>query len=218
MFAPDEQTLEAWMKPPRDAFEFWISFFPTAPLFGVEWRFGQMVDLSGKSPAKADAPIKVKKTAPEPAKKAAPVAHERVEPRAAPVAEAKPAPVVEAKPAPVAAPKAAPVKAVTPANTEKKPTAKPAETAESATVADEAVLAKPKGLLAKAPADADDLKLIKGVGPGLEKQLNALGIYRFNQLAKFKEADLAWVDDSLSSFKGRCFRDDWVGQAKTLMA
>ena len=40
----DAAQVDLWAKPSRDAFEFWISFFPTAPLFGVEWRFGQMVD------------------------------------------------------------------------------------------------------------------------------------------------------------------------------
>jgi hypothetical protein len=35
---------DAWARPGKDAFEFWVSFFPTAPLFGVEWRFAGMVD------------------------------------------------------------------------------------------------------------------------------------------------------------------------------
>lgn len=44
-----------------------------------------------------------------------------------------------------------------------------------------------------APADADDLKKIKGIGPIIEKRLNLAGIYKFEQLAdltldEFEEA------------------------------
>jgi NADH-quinone oxidoreductase subunit E len=76
---------------------------------------------------------------------------------------------------------------------------------------------KPANLYAEAPSDADDLKLIKGIGPGLESQLNAIGVYRFDQIAELSEANLVWINENLTSFKGRCFRDDWVGQAKELM-
>ncbi len=62
---------------------------------------------------------------------------------------------------------------------------------------------------------ADDLKLISGVGPVLEKKLNALGITQYAQVAAFKKADIVRVDDALS-FKGRIERDEWVKQAKAL--
>lgn len=62
---------------------------------------------------------------------------------------------------------------------------------------------------------ADDLKLISGVGPVLEGKLNALGITRYEQIAKFKKADIVRVDDVLN-FKGRIERDEWVKQAKAL--
>jgi len=62
---------------------------------------------------------------------------------------------------------------------------------------------------------ADDLKLISGVGPVIERKLNALGITRYDQIAKFKKADIARVDDVLN-FKGRIERDDWLKQAKAL--
>ena len=62
---------------------------------------------------------------------------------------------------------------------------------------------------------ADDLKKITGVGPVLEKKLNALGVTRFDQVANFSDEDIAKVDDALN-FKGRIMRDDWIGQAKTL--
>ncbi len=64
--------------------------------------------------------------------------------------------------------------------------------------------------------DADDLKLIKGVGPALEKTLNDLGIYRFNQLAEMSEYDIDRVAQHLKGFRSRIYREDWLGQARSL--
>jgi len=69
--------------------------------------------------------------------------------------------------------------------------------------------------LKKPEGAADDLKLISGVGPKLEKTLNDLGFWHFSQIAKWTKKDIAIVDDELS-FKGRIERDDWVRQAKAL--
>ncbi len=69
--------------------------------------------------------------------------------------------------------------------------------------------------LKKPNGKADDLKLISGVGPKLERTLNGLGFWHFAQIAKWKKADVAIVDDQLS-FKGRIERDDWIKQAKVL--
>jgi len=69
--------------------------------------------------------------------------------------------------------------------------------------------------LKKPNGKADDLKLISGVGPKLEKTLNDLGFWHFAQIAKWKKADVAIVDDQLS-FKGRIERDDWIKQSKLL--
>ena len=63
---------------------------------------------------------------------------------------------------------------------------------------------------------ADDLKLIDGVGPALEKLVNSLGFYHFNQIASWTDADVALVDAELKSFKGRVTRDKWVVQARIL--
>ncbi len=65
------------------------------------------------------------------------------------------------------------------------------------------------------PKTADDLKLISGVGPKIEKILHELGIYTFAQVASWQEKERAWVDSYLN-FKGRIDRDDWVQQAKAL--
>ena len=51
----------------------------------------------------------------------------------------------------------------------------------------------PKGLLKKAPADADDLKAIKGLGPKAVEALNGAGVYMYAQLSGFSEADLEWL-------------------------
>ncbi|WP_417688296.1 50S ribosomal protein L21 [Roseibium sp.] len=62
---------------------------------------------------------------------------------------------------------------------------------------------------------ADDLKKISGVGPVLEKKLNALGITTYEQIVGFSAEDIARVDEVLN-FKGRIERDNWVEQAKEL--
>ncbi|MGR3570945.1 NADH-quinone oxidoreductase subunit E [Brevirhabdus sp.] len=63
---------------------------------------------------------------------------------------------------------------------------------------------------------ADDLKQIRGIGPKLERQLNALGFYHLDQIAALSEEELIWLDDNLEGFRGRAGRDDWVGQAGAL--
>ena len=74
------------------------------------------------------------------------------------------------------------------------------------------------GPFLKAPdGEPDDLKLISGIGPKLEKTLNDLGVYHFRQIAGWSRKDCDTVDGKLT-FKGRIGRDDWVGQAKVLTA
>lgn len=76
--------------------------------------------------------------------------------------------------------------------------------------------AKPQALSGARDGKADDLKLIKGVGPKLEKLLNSLGFFHFDQIASWKPNEVAWVDQNLEGFKGRVTRDNWVKQAKIL--
>ena len=64
--------------------------------------------------------------------------------------------------------------------------------------------------------DADDLKVIAGVGPFLEKKLHAIGIYTFRQIASFTKEDVEKVNDIIEFFPGRIERDNWVGQAEEL--
>lgn len=76
-----------------------------------------------------------------------------------------------------------------------------------------ALPAAPANLLDHAPARADDLTRMRGVGEKLERRLNALGIYQFDQIAAFDRDDIAWVEEQLGAFKGRIARDRWVEQA-----
>ncbi|MGB7240478.1 MAG: NADH-quinone oxidoreductase subunit NuoE [Sulfitobacter sp.] len=75
---------------------------------------------------------------------------------------------------------------------------------------------KPRSLKAPRKAGADDLKLIKGVGPKLETMLNGLGFFHYDQISKWSADEIAWVDQNLEGFKGRVSRDNWVAQAETL--
>ncbi len=93
----------------------------------------------------------------------------------------------------------------------KKPT--PVAAAEPETATEQT---RPEALAEAREGGADDLKLIKGVGPKMETLLNSLGFYHFDQVAGWTAAEVAWVDDNLEGFKGRVSRDDWVAQAKLL--
>jgi predicted flap endonuclease-1-like 5' DNA nuclease len=95
-----------------------------------------------------------------------------------------------------------------------------AEAAEAApaVVTQAAPAAKPAGLTAARGGKADDLKLIKGIGPKLEVLCHQLGYYHFDQIAAWTPAEIAWVDDNLEGFKGRVTRDEWVAQARALAA
>ena len=62
----------------------------------------------------------------------------------------------------------------------------------------------------------DDLQLIKGVGPAIEKTLNEMGIFRFDQIAAMSEYDIDRVARRLKGFHSRIYREDWMGQARAL--
>ena len=62
----------------------------------------------------------------------------------------------------------------------------------------------------------DNLKMIKGVGPAIEKTLNEMGISRFNQIAEMSEYDIDRIAKRLKGFRSRIYREDWIGQARDL--
>lgn len=147
----DPLRVDPWVRTVTSLTQFWLSFWPVAPLFGVEWRFAEM----GHSLDPAKGPPNERQAA----KRAAPTGK-----------------------GPEAVPEAAPVTV---------PAAEP-------------------------EAPADDLTRIKGIGPGLARQLDALGIRRFAQIAALSPAELEALDARLTTLPGRCVRDDWVGQARAL--
>jgi NADH-quinone oxidoreductase subunit E len=75
--------------------------------------------------------------------------------------------------------------------------------------------AAPKLMKAPRKGGADRLTMISGVGPKIEGTLHKLGIFHFDQVAAWKRAEVAWVDDQLK-FKGRIDRENWIKQAKAL--
>ena len=64
----------------------------------------------------------------------------------------------------------------------------------------------------------DDLTLIKGIGPVIQKKLMELGIHTFRQISEFTEEDIARVSAAIRFFPGRIQRDHWPSQAAALMA
>jgi predicted flap endonuclease-1-like 5' DNA nuclease len=83
-------------------------------------------------------------------------------------------------------------------------------------VAEPAAGAPPPGLVAPQGA-ADDLRRINGLGQSIERALNENGIFHYRQIAVLTPANLVWLDRHLR-LKGRIEREDWIGQAKALLA
>ena len=72
-------------------------------------------------------------------------------------------------------------------------------------------LAAPKGGM------PDKLTRIKGIGPVNERKLHEHGIFHFEQIAAWTEADVKAAEAYLQ-FDGRIAREDWIGQARALAA
>jgi predicted flap endonuclease-1-like 5' DNA nuclease len=70
--------------------------------------------------------------------------------------------------------------------------------------------------LLDSPTTPDDLKMIVGVGPVLERMLYQLGITTYRQIARWTERDIDDIDARLHEFPGRIRRDEWVTQARAL--
>ncbi|MCH2456766.1 MAG: 50S ribosomal protein L21 [Henriciella sp.] len=115
---------------------------------------------------------------------------------------------------PAAKKAAAPKKEEAPKAEAKAPAAKKEAAPKAAAKAD-----KPKtddrGRLEQADGKADDLKKISGVGPAMEKKLNAAGIFHFWQVAELNATQAQELDDE-AGLGGRIERDEWVKQADQL--
>jgi len=66
------------------------------------------------------------------------------------------------------------------------------------------------------PGTPDDLKLIVGIGPVLERMLHQLGVTTYRQIARWTERDIDEFDARLPEFPGRIRRDAWVTQARAI--
>jgi len=66
-------------------------------------------------------------------------------------------------------------------------------------------------------APGDDLQQIRGIGPKIAGILKELDIERFDQIAAWTSEDVDRVNAHLK-FKGRVEREDWIPQAKKLIA
>jgi large subunit ribosomal protein L19 len=74
-----------------------------------------------------------------------------------------------------------------------------------------------KAEAANAPQVVDDVSLISGVGDVLAEKLAGEGVTSLAQIAKWKKDDIADYDAKLS-LGGRIERDEWIVQAKELLA
>ena len=66
-------------------------------------------------------------------------------------------------------------------------------------------------------SEKDNLTEINGIGPYIEQKLNEIDIFTFKQISNLTEADIRTVTELIDFFPGRIERDDWVGQAKSLL-
>lgn len=74
---------------------------------------------------------------------------------------------------------------------------------------------KPAAKKAAAPAKADDLTVMKGLGKVFAGKLEAEGITTFAQVAKMKKADIDALEEKIGA-AGKFESNDWVAQAKEL--
>ena len=79
----------------------------------------------------------------------------------------------------------------------------------------ESVGQKPIGIAEARDGMGDDLTMISGIGPKIEKKLHDLGFFHWDQIAEWSADEVAWVDSFLD-FKGRIARENWLAQAEAL--
>jgi small subunit ribosomal protein S2 len=95
--------------------------------------------------------------------------------------------------------------------------AEPAPAAEAAPAPAAAAAEAPAAEAPAAASGEDDLTKISGVGPVLAGKLAELGYTKLAQIAELTPEQVAEIDEKLN-FKGRIDREDWIGQAKAMIA
>ena len=73
-------------------------------------------------------------------------------------------------------------------------------------------------LFTEAPAEGKDkLSALKGIGPVLEKKLNELGVYSYEQIASWTTEQEIWIGTQMA-FPKKVSKEEWVKQAKELLS
>ncbi|MGY6411510.1 MAG: hypothetical protein ACXIUV_10880 [Alkalilacustris sp.] len=67
-------------------------------------------------------------------------------------------------------------------------------------------------------ATLEDLQRIRGIGPKLALTLEERGVTGAAMIAGWSDEDVAWWDENIEGFRGRVSRDEWVAQARALLA
>ena len=75
----------------------------------------------------------------------------------------------------------------------------------------------PLALVSGGTGHADDLQVIKGIGPKTEEILHGLDITTWEQVAAFTTDDIERVAEAIGNFTGRIERDAWIEQARELI-
>jgi predicted flap endonuclease-1-like 5' DNA nuclease len=76
---------------------------------------------------------------------------------------------------------------------------------------------KPKGLARPRNGTRDNLLRINGLGTLDESTLNNLGVYHFDQIAGWDEAQVLWMENHVFA-RGRITREEWQRQARDILA
>ncbi|URW75351.1 hypothetical protein M9980_12535 [Sphingomonas donggukensis] len=96
------------------------------------------------------------------------------------------------------------------------PAPPPLAASETPATYEPAPVATPAPSASPSATGADDLTLLKGVGPKLAARLAELGVTRFAQVAALSSAEADALDAQLGTFRGRLTRDRWIDQAAYL--
>jgi predicted flap endonuclease-1-like 5' DNA nuclease len=63
----------------------------------------------------------------------------------------------------------------------------------------------------------NDLTKINGIGPVIQRRLNEIGIYSFQQISELTPEMIDRIATAIKFFPDRIGRDNWIGQAAALM-
>jgi len=88
---------------------------------------------------------------------------------------------------------------------------------EKTTKEDVASVQKPELLSQPHKGIKDNLTDIKGIGPKVEEKLNAAGIYHFEQIANWTEANMLWLEEH-TLLASRVKKEAWIIESKALLS